>query len=530
MSIKRFKLSTVATIMVSAMSFPTLADAPVLQEQQLKQLSALKLEEKSPTNNRYIIKFKSEKTAEKRVFNDFIAMNFLFTAGAEPLFSLNGQQAMVAELDEYSLETLRGLSSIESIEIDPKRFLFDATKSDGVISPYAQSTPYGINMVQGHLLSQNNTSARKVCVIDTGYNLGHPDLPYGNVTGIANNNAVGRWNNDGNGHGTHVAGTIAAENNSQGVVGVYPGVDLHIVKIFNDNGQWTHASNLINAIQQCKDAGSHVVNMSLGGGNYSSSENTAMQNFVNGGMMLVAAAGNDGNSSKSYPASYNSVISVASVTSSESRSSFSQYNDQVEVAGPGSNVNSTYPTNTYRSLSGTSMASPHVAGVAALVWSHHTQCTNQEIRAAINATAKDKGAAGRDNYYGHGIAQAKSASDYLSANGCQGGGDPGNPGGVKPVNGSLPNLQGNQNGWTHYTWNIPQGVKEMNLAITGGTGDADLYVRYNAQPDANNYTCRPWKNGNEEQCSFTNPNAGTWHISLYGYNNFNGVTLNYSYK
>ncbi|KZN60212.1 peptidase S8 [Pseudoalteromonas luteoviolacea CPMOR-1] len=525
MSIKRFKLSAITTLMATAVSFPTIASEPVLEGYESDQ----KLQTKTVQSNRYIVKFKKEKLGEKRTFNDFIALNYLFTAGAEPLFSINEERVMVAELDDFSLKTLRNMSSIESIEIDPKRYLAKTTSRDA-ITPYAQSTPYGINMVQGNLLSQTNTSARKVCVIDTGYNLGHPDLPYGNVTGIANNNAVGRWNNDGNGHGTHVAGTIAAENNNQGVIGVYPGVDLHIVKIFDDNGQWTYASNLINAIQQCKDAGSDVVNMSLGGGNYSSSENTAMQNFVNGGMMLVAAAGNDGNGSKSYPASYDSVISVASVTSNESRSSFSQYNDQVEISGPGSNVNSTYPTNTYRSLSGTSMASPHVAGVAALVWSHHTQCTNQEIRAAINATAKDKGAAGYDIYYGHGIAQAKSASDYLTANGCQGGGDPGNPGDVTPVNGSLPNLQGTQNGWTHYTWNIPQGVKEMSLNITGGTGDADLYVRYNAQPDANNYTCRPWKDGNEEQCTFTNPTSGTWHISLFGYSNYSGVTLNYAYK
>ncbi|OCQ23657.1 peptidase S8 [Pseudoalteromonas luteoviolacea] len=520
---KRFKLSTISTVMLSTISLSAMADAPVFDGHSDTQTFAVK----SAKDQRYIVRFKQDLSGGKTNFNDFIALNYLFTAGAEPLFSLGEQQAMVAHLDEYSLKTLRGFSSVESIEIDPKRYLSPAIKSQQAITPFAQSTPYGINMVQGHLLSQSNTSARKVCVIDTGYNLGHPDLPYGNVTGNANNNAVGRWNNDGNGHGTHVAGTIAAENNNQGVVGVYPGMDLHIVKIFDDNGQWTYASDLVKAIQQCKDAGSHVVNMSLGGGNYSNSENTAMQNFVDGGLMLVAAAGNDGNSSKSYPASYNSVISVASVTSNESRSSFSQYNDQVEMAAPGSSVNSTYPTNTYRSLSGTSMAAPHVAGVAALVWSHNTQCTNQEIRAALNATAKDKGATGRDNYYGHGIVKAKDASDHIAANGCQGGGD---PGGVQPVNGALPNLQGTQNGWTHYTWDIPQGVKEMSLQITGGTGDADLYVRYNARPDANNYTCRPWKNGNEEQCVFTNPSSGKWHISLYGYNNYSGVTLNYAYK
>ena len=88
-------------------------------------------------------------------------------------------------------------------------------------------------MVQANQLSQSDTSARKVCVIDTGYNAGHPDLPTG--AGIANNNQVGLWYNDGNGHGTHVAGTIAALSNNEGVVGVYPGVDVYAVKIFNDS-------------------------------------------------------------------------------------------------------------------------------------------------------------------------------------------------------------------------------------------------------------------------------------------------------
>jgi len=133
----------------------------------------------------------------------------------------------------------------------------------------------------------------------------------------------------------------------------------------------------------------------------------------------LAAAGNAGNTSFSYPASYNAVVSVAAVDSSRNLASFSQRNSQVELAGPGVGVNSTWNNGGYNSISGTSMASPHVAGVAALVWSNHPTCTAAQIRAALTATAQDRGAAGRDTSFGFGIVQAKAAVDRLNANRCR---------------------------------------------------------------------------------------------------------------
>lgn len=452
------------------------------------------------------------------------AENLLKIAGAKPIKTLQKHKMIAASMDKRTLNSLRKNPNVESISIDAKR------------KPLAQTTPYGIPMVQGNQLSQNNLSARKVCVIDTGYNLGHPDLPDQNngATGQANNSQVGNWFNDGNGHGTHVAGTVAALANNEGVVGVYPGVDLHIVKIFNDSGQWTFASDLIDGISQCQGAGANVVNMSLGGGSASTAERNAMQTFVNQGVMLVAAAGNSGNSSLSYPASYDAVISVAAVDSSENRASYSQYNSQVEISGPGSAVQSTWPTNTYNSISGTSMATPHVAGAAALVWSFFPQCNNEEIRAALNATAKDKGSSGRDNFYGFGIVKARDAYDYLNTFGCAGdtgGGSGGGGGGsVEPVDGQISNLSGNRNSWTRYTWDVPAGVTTLTVSISGGSGDADLYMKLGSQPQTNSYDCRPYLNGNNETCTFTPPASGTWHIGIRAYSTFNGVTVNYSYE
>ena len=492
---------------------------------------------------RYIIKFKDEMASEtvevsalkgkgqissakvkgKKPFDIASAKSEVRKAGGAIKKELKKHKMVAATMSKSALNKLRKNPNVESIEVDVRR------------KPMAQTTPYGYTMVQANQFAQSDTTARKVCIIDTGYNLGHPDLPGTNdgVTGQANNSAVGNWYNDGNGHGTHVAGTIAAYDNNEGVVGVYPGVDMHIVKIFNDNGQWTYASDLIDAITQCQDAGSNVVNMSLGGGSSSTTERNAMQSFTDAGMLLVAAAGNDGNSAKSYPASYDAVMSVAAVDSNENRASYSQYNDQVEIAAPGSAVQSTYPTNTYASLSGTSMATPHVAGGAALVWSYFPQCSNNQIRSALNATAEDKGSAGRDNFYGYGLMQLADAYNYLNTNGCAGGGTGGGGGsepGVEPVSGQLTGLSGTRRNWDRYTWTIPEGVTQMTIRTSGGSGDADLYVKFGSQPETNSYDCRPYQNGNNEVCTFDAPASGTWHIGIRAYSSYSGVTLSYSYE
>lgn len=460
--------------------------------------------------------------ASGRAFEAHAAKSLIETVGGRAHKVLEKQRMVAASMDKRTMNLLRKNPNVESIAVDARRELM------------AQSTPYGYNMVQANQFAQSDTSARKVCIIDTGYNLGHPDLPDTNngVTGQGNNAAVGNWYNDGNGHGTHVAGTIAAYDNTEGVIGVYPGVNLHIVKIFDDNGNWTYSSDIIQAINQCQNAGSNVVNMSLGGGGASSAEQSAMQGFVDDGMLLVAAAGNDGNSTKSYPASYPSVVSVAAVDSNESHASYSQYNDAVEIAAPGSSVYSTYPTNSYATLNGTSMATPHVAGGAALVWSFFPQCSNEQIRSALNATAKDKGSAGRDNFYGYGLMQVADAYDYLNANGCDGtgGGGTGGGGGVEPVSGQLTNLSGTSGNWDRYTWDVPAGVSTLTVQISGGSGDADLYMRLGAQPTTSSWDCRPYRSGNAEICTIDNPSSGTWHIGIRAYSSYSGVTMNYSYE
>ena len=176
------------------------------------------------------------------------------------------------------------------------------------------------------------------------------------------------------------------------------------------------------------------------------------------------------------------------------------------------------------------MASPHVAGVAALVWSKHPQCTAAQIRAALNATAQDRGTAGRDTSFGFGIVQAKAAHDRLTANGCSGGGGGGGGGETPPTGGAtFPNLSATTGQWLRSSYPIPAGVTRVTFRISGGTGDADLYVRFGAQPTDTTYTCRPYRNGNTEECVINNPQAGTWHVGIKAYRAFSGVTMSYSY-
>ena len=146
----------------------------------------------------------------------------------------------------------------------------------------------------------------------------------------------------------------------------------------------------------------------------SSAEQAAFDSAFSQGVLSIAAAGNSGDSSFSYPASYNSVMSVAAVDSSGNKANFSQFNSQVEIAAPGVGVNSTWNNGGYNAISGTSMATPHVAGVAALIWSHYPSCSNQKVRDALNLSAEDRGTPGRDTSYGYGIVKAKAALDKLS--------------------------------------------------------------------------------------------------------------------
>ncbi|QXB53079.1 S8 family peptidase [Aeromonas sp. FDAARGOS 1415] len=348
--------------------------------------------------------------------------------GGELALQLPEQHALALWLPGAAATALARNPNVLWVEPDAKRYAS------------AESLPYGIPMVQAPQLSDAAAGEVLVCIIDSGYSSGHPDLPQGNQVQGYDDAGTGTWNSDENGHGTHVAGTITAVGgNETGVVGVLPKqiVPLQIVKVFGANG-WAYSSNLVGALNACKKGMSSrgftrmVINMSLGGSVPSKTEEQAFNQAYGQNVLSVAAAGNAGNTSKSYPASYNSVVSVAAVDASTQLAYFSQRNDQVELAAPGVSVLSTVPSG-YAYYSGTSMATPHVTGVAALVWSQQLECSNDQLRQTLRSSAQDLGTLGRDNSYGYGLVQAKAAADRLAL-GCgpgTGGTGSSKPGGRK---------------------------------------------------------------------------------------------------
>lgn len=348
--------------------------------------------------------------------------------GGELALALKEQNALALWLPSAAATALAHNPNVLWVEPDAKRYVS------------AETLPYGIPMVQAPQLSDAAASEVLVCIIDSGYSGGHPDLPHGPQVQGYDDAGTGNWDSDENSHGTHVAGTIAAVGgNDQGVLGVLPNqsVPLQIVKVFGANG-WAYSSNLVGALNACQKGMSSrgftrmVINMSLGGSVPSKTEERAFNQAYSQNVLSVAAAGNAGNTSKSYPASYSSVVSVAAIDANKQLAYFSQRNDQVELAAPGVSVLSTVPTG-YAYYSGTSMATPHVVGVAALVWSQRLECSNDQLRQTLRSSAQDLGALGRDNSFGYGLVQAKAAADKLAL-GCGSGtgrGGSSKPGGRK---------------------------------------------------------------------------------------------------
>jgi subtilisin family serine protease len=458
-----------------------------------------------------------------------------------------GALAMV--LSGAELKKLRQDRDVDYIEEDVPRYPLAVTRmSTGEAgTPYlaGQQVPYGLKLVQADQLPDTNAANRKLCIIDSGYDRSHEDLPSGsNITGDYDA-GTGWWYTDERRHGTHVAGTILALNNqATGVVGVAPNnrLKVHIVKVFDADG-WAYSSTLSAAAEKCAAVGANVISMSIGGARYSKTEEATFAALAARGILSVSAAGNAGNRNLSYPGAYDSVLMVGAINEFLQHSSYSQYNSKVELVAPGDQVYSTVPmgegmvsdvslagetllpgtlagspmravsapladfglgdkvTSTmtgklclivrgsisfaekvlncqlsggvgavvynnsfgiyngtlgdtmtaipsatvsdydgtrlrarlganvalsvkpmnYKYIDGTSMAVPHVSGVAALVWSYFPACSGSQIRTALSASARDLTGTGvRSDRTGNGLVQARAAYDYLLQKGCTG--------------------------------------------------------------------------------------------------------------
>lgn len=278
-----------------------------------------------------------------------------------------------------------------------------------------QVVPWGIDRIDADLSWGISTGNRiKIAVVDTGIDSTHPDL-IANVKGGVTYVTGTRDYNDDNGHGSHVAGTIAAQNNGIGIVGVAPNASLYGVKVLNSQGSgW--CSDLIKGIDWSNTNSMNIITMSLGGCGLQSVHDAIIR-ANNSGIVLVAAAGNSGGSI-SYPAAYPEVIAVTATDSNDIIAGWSSRGPEAELAAPGVDIYSTYKGGGYATLSGTSMATPHVTGVVALLLATIPATYDQdldgiwdpnEVRNKLIASATALGAPGWDPLYGYGMVNAYGA-------------------------------------------------------------------------------------------------------------------------
>ncbi len=259
-----------------------------------------------------------------------------------------------------------------------------------------------------------------VAVVDTGVDMTHPDLESRIVPSGARTFVPGSTSPmDDNGHGTHVAGVIAADLNSSGIAGVAPRCRILPVKVLDSQGSG-NTSDIVAGLLYAADAGARIINLSLGGGSGSKALEEAIRYAKGKGSLIIAAMGNEGKNIQEYPAAYSGVISVGATGREGEVADFSNYGGWISVSAPGDGIWSTMTT--YETtlseecggtghcfLSGTSMATPYVAGVAALVASLYPNLGPEAIKAAIERTTDDIGVKGFDGFFGSGQINARRA-------------------------------------------------------------------------------------------------------------------------
>jgi subtilisin family serine protease len=269
-----------------------------------------------------------------------------------------------------------------------------------------------MNVDQAWDISRGSSNVR-IAVIDSGVDADHVDLAsklVGGYNTIDNNTNT----NDDDGHGTHVAGiAAAATDNGLGVAGVCANCRIMPIKAMNASGIG-YTSDIAEGIRWAADNGARVINLSLSSTSNSTAMASAVNYAFNKGCVIVAAAGNDGGNVTSYPAANDNVIAVAATDFNNNRASFSNFGSFVDLAAPGVSILSTTNDGGYGYKQGTSMATPNVAGVAALLLSFNSQLTPAQVEQTLKSTALDLGSAGRDDYYGNGLVNAFAAISTIN--------------------------------------------------------------------------------------------------------------------
>jgi len=358
-----------------------------------------------PTEVTVIIRFK------QRIDLDVIA-----AVKGQVLKTYKAIPAVAARVDVSSIEVLKTNSRVAYVEAEKERRiqgqLDEVLAPPGSVQP-PQALPWGVDRIDAERVwRKNEGDGINVAVIDTGVDPDHPDL-VANIEGVHSAVPPDIYTVDDHyGHGTHVAGTIAAANNEIGVVGVGPKIDLWIVKasaggILLTKDLLESYDFVINSwFDDDPKNNIQVVSMSYGGG-YSAIEAEMLREAWDMGIILVAAAGNEGGA-VIYPAALPFVIAVSAMNKYDQITSWSNRGPEIDLAAPGSQVTSTYLRGGYATWGGTSMATPHVSAAAALAIAAHPRMTSAEIVQLLLDRAEDLGDPGFDYLFGHGLVDAEA--------------------------------------------------------------------------------------------------------------------------
>lgn len=356
---------------------------------------------------------------EKNIVNERAKEELVRKFGGVKIKNLELVNGMVVILPPQAEDLLAKQKGVKKIETDLIVEALAVNKAETKKSSQTLETlPWGVDRVDAELAWKKSVGQEvNVGVLDTGIDLKHPDLTERIKKGY---NAIdpSKLPVDNNGHGTHVAGIIAATDNSIGVIGVAPAANLYPIKVLNDAGTG-YVSDVIEGLEWAISNNLQVVNMSFGSNSGNEALKEAISLAYQAGLVLVAAAGNNAGGSVTYPAAYPEVIAVSATDSSDNLAQFSSTGPEVDLSAPGTNILSTYKRSKYATLSGTSMAAPHASGAVAEVLATpinplydlngNGYWDPQEVKSLLENTADDLGDPGFDFYFGHGLVDVEES-------------------------------------------------------------------------------------------------------------------------
>jgi len=392
-----------------SLPFGTITGSEIRQQPQEQELQSLSNSHnnKNPSMQSNLVGMQAATATTENIPNQYIVVLKPGTVSAQSESMAAEAKIAGANIIHTYENTIKGYtirvpnqSALAAIQSDPR---VDFVEQDQKMTIFQQALPAGVDRVDGDrssAISGNGIGAvdADIAIIDSGIDLTHPDLNvYRDVSFVYGANS----GNDDNGHGTHVAGIAAAKDNLEGVVGIAPGARLWAVKVMDSTGSGL-TSTIIAGIDYVTQHANEidVANLSFGCKCHSNALDLAIHNSVAAGITYVVSAGNSASDASAFsPSNHPDVISVSAIADSDGKcgglgpstkygnddtfASFSNYGSVVDMAAPGVNIYSTYKGGTYATLSGTSMASPHVTGAAALYKSSHLGASPSEVKQAL---------------------------------------------------------------------------------------------------------------------------------------------------